>query len=318
MLDFVFSLRPPVDFGLMFTAAAGYQTLGKAISSPDPLSVRRGGKQARYRRAMRVGEAVALVELAGEGTMEASLVRVNLLAAKGSLSEDVLRKNIAWMIDPAFDPAPFYALAAADPVLQGTVERLRGLRLLRFTSVFESLMVTIIEQQIALKAAQKAEMWLAETYGDSVEYQGERYYVYPTAERLAALEPAELASLKITFVRVGRMLAIARREVSGELGLERLLAGGEKAMYEALLALPGVGHWTAAWTMIRSLGHFLYVGGADVALRSAVNHYYHGVKGRIDIPAMDAVFQRYGDYAGLAGFYTLTRWALDKSAFEER
>ncbi len=309
MLDFVFSLRPTVDFGLTFTSAAGYQTLGHTHKE---------GELARYRQAVRVGGAVALVELTGEGTTAAPLMRVKLLAAKGAISEDGLRENMAWMIDPAFDPAPFYVLAAADPVLHGTVERLRGLRLLRFSSVFEALMVTIIEQQIALKAAQKAEMWLAETYGDSVAYEGERYYVYPTPERLAALEPAELAPLKITFVRVGRMLDIARREVPGELGLERLLVGGEKAMYAALRALPGVGHWTAAWTMIRSLGHFLYVGGADVALRSAVNHYYHGEKGRIDIPAMDAIFQRYGDYAGLAGFYTLTRWALDKSAFEVR
>lgn len=318
MMDFEFPLKPPADLALTFRAASAYQALGHVPSTPSSLSLYSEGEQPRYRRAMRVGEAVVLVELTGEGSMDAPVVRAKLLATKGTVSEAALYQKIAWMVDPAFDPAPFYVLAATDPVLHTTVEALRGLRMLRFTSVFEALLVTIIEQQIALKAAQKAEIWLAQTYGDRVEYEGEGYYVYPTPERFAGLSEAELAPLKITFIRVRRMLDIARREMSGELQLEKLPEHGAEAMYAALVALPGVGHWTAAWAMIRSLGHFLYVGGADVALRAAVNHYYHGIKGRIEIPAMDAVFQRYGEYGGLAGFYTLLRWAFDKAAFEPR
>lgn len=317
MMDFEFALKPPADLALTFKAASAYQALGRAALPTDPFSAHKG-EQARYRRAIRVGKAVALVEIADAGTIEAPVARTKLLAVNGAISEAVLYQKIAWMLDPAFDPAPFYALAAADPVLHTTVEALRGLRMLRFTSVFEALIVTIIEQQIALKAAQKAEIWLAQAYGDCIEYEGEGYYVYPTPEQFSALADETLAPLKITFVRVRRMLEIARREADGELQLEKLPAQGADTMYAALMALSGVGHWTAAWAMIRSLGHFLYVGGADVALRAAVNHYYHGIKGRIEIPAMDAVFRRYGEYDGLAGFYTLLRWAFDKTAFEAR
>jgi 3-methyladenine DNA glycosylase/8-oxoguanine DNA glycosylase len=56
----------------------------------------------------------------------------------------------------------------------------------------------------------------------------------------------------------------------------------------------------------------MYCGSADVALRSAVNHYFLGQDGRCSAEETDAIFQRYDDYAGVMSFYTLLRWAHEK------
>ena len=54
------------------------------------------------------------------------------------------------------------------------------------------------------------------------------------------------------------------------------------------------------------------IGSADVALRAAVNHYYHGLPGRADVAVVEQTFAQYGEFAGLAAFYTIMRWAFDR------
>jgi DNA-3-methyladenine glycosylase II len=167
--------------------------------------------------------------------------------------------------------------------------------------------VTIIEQQIALAAAQRGERWLVGWAGDCIEYKGEHFYTFPRRERLAAATVDDLTPLKITFIRMARLIDLALT-----FDPEPLRALPHEAAYRALVALKGVGHWTAAWTLMRGANQPVYVGSADVALRAAVNHYWHGAKGRADTAATDALFARFGAFGGLAAFTTLMRWALDR------
>jgi 3-methyladenine DNA glycosylase/8-oxoguanine DNA glycosylase len=302
-----FRLQPPVDFALTFAAADSYHAVGRALLE--------AGRPPCYRRVVRVGEIPALLEIEGSGTRDAPIARARLLASAAPVPVDAAREAAAFMLMPEADWSGFYARAGQLPVLAETVERLHGLRMLRFNSSFEALLVTLIEQQIALRAAQKAERWLAGAFGDTLVFEGERYPALPTAARLATLTVPDLTPLRITFIRMGRLLEIARLEASGELALDRLRAQGVDALYRRLVALHGVGHWTASWTINRALGHFLYFGAADVALRAAMNHYVHGRPGRMDRDAMDTLFAGLGEDAGLAAYFLILRWAFDRAAF---
>jgi DNA-3-methyladenine glycosylase II len=292
---------PPFDATRTFAAAGATHALGHALLHDGP---------PRYRRALRLGGRIAVLELAASSDGAALDVRV--LAADGPLPDGAAQAAAGWMIDPAFSLAPFYQFAQQHPILAETCARLHGLRLLRYTSVFEALLVTVIEQQIALRAAQRAERWLAATYGSRLIVDGVACDVLPTPERMASLTLEQLAPLRITFVRMRRLLEIARMQAEGVLDLEALPHLPPPAMYAALRELRGVGHWTAAWTMIRAAGHYLYFGRADVALRAAVHHYLHGQRGRMDAAAMDALFAGYGPFAGLASVMLILRWAADR------
>jgi DNA-3-methyladenine glycosylase II len=190
------------------------------------------------------------------------------------------------------------------------VEALYGLHIFQTESLYEALTITVIEQQIALAAAQRGERWLIGWAGERIEYDGETFYTFPRAERLASASVENLIPLKITFGRMQRLIDIAHLEMQHS--FERLRDLPHEDIYAALTALKGVGHWTAAWAMNRGLGRLVYVGSADVALRAAVNWYFYGLKGRADTVLTDAVFARYGEYAGLAAYYTLMKWALDR------
>ncbi|MBL8147911.1 MAG: DNA-3-methyladenine glycosylase 2 family protein [Anaerolineae bacterium] len=294
-LRFHVALPPPFSFAHTVSAARFYSVLG--VLRPD----------GAYRRVLRVGETLALAEFApaGEG------VDVRLLVASGPLDAQQFAARARWMLHPALDLAPFYALQEADPALSRLIAPLAGLRAFRLDSAFESLAITIIEQQIALTMAQAAERWLIRTYGESLTYEGEAYYAFPRPETLAQLSVADLTPLKITFIRIGRLLEIARAVADNTLDLEPLAAEPD-ALYQRMLALNGVGHWTASWALIRASGQFRYFGQADVALRAAANQHFAGLPGRMDGGVLDAHFARFGAQAGLAAFYLIIRYAHDK------
>ncbi len=295
-LRFYMPLPTPFSFAHTVSAARFYSVLGMPTT------------EGAYRRILRVNGALALAEFWPHGN---SAVEARLLMATGAVEPAAFEARARWMLHPELDLGPFYALAEHDPATARLIAPLHGLRAFRLDSVFESLMVTMIEQQIALTMAQAAERWLIQTYGEALDYDGARYFAFPTPERLAALTAADLTPLKITFLRMERLLAIARAVADGALALEPLTTNPD-ALYPVLLALHGVGHWTAAWALIRASGQFRYFGRADVALRSAANQHFAGLPGRMDGDALDALFARFGPQAGLAAFYLIIRYAHDK------
>jgi 3-methyladenine DNA glycosylase/8-oxoguanine DNA glycosylase len=294
-VNFRFYPQPPYDFALTADASRYYSTLHRL-------------ENGALRRTLRIGDQVVLVRAASTGTVDQPVIDVEVEAASGTVSLDQVELKLRRWLAIDGDLRAFYAAANRDPALAETVRKLRGLHLLRTDSLFEAAVVTMIEQQIALKAAQRAEHWMIQTYGDVITHMGRAYPVFPAAARLAALDEAALTPLKITFVRIRRLLALAQHETA----LESLLLLDGDSAYRGLIAYAGIGHWTAAWTLIRALGHYRYVGSGDVALRAAVNAYWHGLPGKAPTAETDAIFARFAPHDGLASVYTLIRWGIER------
>ena len=288
---------PPYNFESTVAAARYSRVLGVA-------------RDGVFRRALRVGDAIVLVEVSSRGAVDAPALAVRQVAASAPVDARTVLDAAARILNVRGDLRPFYALARGDEALWRVVEPLHGLHMLQTETLFEALMLTIVEQQISLAAAQRAHRWLLAWAGESISAGDETYFVFPRAEGLASATVEQLTPLKITFRRMQAMIDLARRE--RERPLERLRALPSDEAYAELIGLKGVGHWTAAWTMTRGLGHYIYIGSADVALRAAVNHYFYGETGRCPANVTDATFARYGEYAGLAGFYTISRWAFER------
>lgn len=304
---FTFTPHPPYDAALTFAAARFYAVHGEARTLAD-------GTPA-YRRAARVGApdtAVALYELRAVGTVDQPRIEAHVLARMGDADDADLYETAARLVQPQVDPRPFYALAAHDPTLTDTVRALYGLRVVGYERLFAALMVTTIEQQITLRSAQAGERWLLETYGDGIHYDGAIYRAFPSAARLAALIDEDLRPLKTTFIRINRILALARAVAGGALALEALAHLSADDAYAHLRQIKGVGHWTASWAMLRAMGIYLPMSSADVALRAAVNHYAFGQPGRCDPAVMDTYLAQHAPHDGWASFYFLTRWALER------
>jgi DNA-3-methyladenine glycosylase II len=291
--------KPPYDFAPTLAASRFLFVMSEA-------------RNGAFRRIIHVGDALALVEVSSVGTVDVPQLKVQVLAASGTVNSTALTAKLHRVLNLDANLAPFYAVAESEPVLAQTVRQLYGLHTMQADSLFEALLLTMIEQQIALKMAQAAERWLLEWGGESLTYEGTTYYAFPSPERIASATVTDLTPLKITFARMQRMIDLARAMVSGAFDLEALYDQPTDLAYQALIALKGVGHWTAAWTLVRALGRHPFVGSADVALRAAVNSYYYGLSGRAEIKLVEATFAQYGEFAGIAAFYTIMRWAFDR------
>ena len=282
-MKFRYYPQPPYDFALTANASRYYSTLHRL-------------ENGTLCRTLRIGDQVVLARAASAGTVDQPVIDVEVEAVHGRVSLDQVEAKVRRWLDIDDDLGAFYTAANTDSVLAETVRKLHGLRLLRTDSVFEAAVITMIEQQIALSAAQRAERWLIETYGETMRHAGRSYPVFPAPVHLALLDETALTPLKITFVRIRRLLALAQHGSAIE---SIMMLDGDSA-YRSLMAYEGIGHWTAAWTMIRALGHYPYVGSGDVALRAAVNAYWLGLPGKATPAETGAQFARFAPYDGLA------------------
>jgi DNA-3-methyladenine glycosylase II len=297
-MDFHLTPDPPYDVPLLLDFLSRYE-----FPSTEQVS------DGAFWRVLRVGAGIALIRAEGGAD---GLLHLSVPASSGPIDESHLLAQASHILaihEP--DRGGFFDYARGEARLWEVVAPCDGLPLTRTASVFEALMMVIIEQQIAWRAAQRAQAWLLEWAGESLVYRGRSWYSFPTPERIAGASVEDLNPLKITFKRMGLMINLAREIAGGRLDFEPLRES-PPALYEALIALKGIGPWTAAVVTGRATGHHIHVTGNDVALQAAANRYFYAREGRCTTDQLSAAFAPFGEWGGIAAIYTLLRWVLDE------
>lgn len=141
---------------------------------------------------------------------------------------------------------------ARDELLAAAVSRNPGLRVPGAFDGFELSVRAVLGQQITVKAASTIAGRFAEAFGEAIETPCPGLTrLSPTPERVAAASVEEIAALGIIRTRAQSIVALAGEIESGELKLE---AGADPdATIEQLVALPGIGRWTAHYIAMRAL-----------------------------------------------------------------
>ena len=223
-----------------------------------------------------------------------------------------IQAKLAHMLCIHDDLTAFYRLANMSEAMQPIVEKLYGVHHYRSENIFEALVMVVIEQQISLYAALKAQRALVEWGGYTVQYEGRSFGVFPNISQLAEADAHELQLvLKITHRRVQLIQSIARQIMSGTLDLEALHHEATTTIHQRLMSLNGIGFWTASWMLIRGYGRYEIGGYNDVALRDAVSHTFYQTSERASVESVQDSFKLFAPYSGVAAFYTLSAWALE-------
>jgi DNA-3-methyladenine glycosylase II len=211
-------------------------------------------RDGRLYKAIPVGNGAApVVEIRSDGNHTLTIRFLGGAEHSEPEREAVVRYVRDWF-DLDTDLAPFYRMAASDPLLGPAAAAYRGLRCMGIPDLFESLSWGIIGQQINLAFAYTLKRRLVETFGDRVECEGETYFLFPQAERIAALEPAELKGLRMTVRKTEYLIGVARLIADGSLSKEGLLAlGSLRSAEKALVGIRGIGPWTANYVLMRCL-----------------------------------------------------------------
>lgn len=168
-----------------------------------------------------------------------------------------------------FDLEPFYAWAAADDVLGPATRRLQGFRPTLARDPFEMIVGAITAQQVSLHSAGATRNHLIEQFGTQVG----NVWAFPLRERIAAASEEELFALGFSRRKAEYTVGLARSDFD----LHELAALPDDEVKSRLVALRGIGEWTADWFLARHLARPNAWPWGDLALRKAVAHLYGGL-----------------------------------------
>jgi DNA-3-methyladenine glycosylase II len=286
---------PPFDFNLSATIFAG----------GDPQI--RTYENGTFCQVFRVQSKLTLVTINSRGTVAEPELSVELHAHEALSSADTKRLEgaISTLFNLQVDLNPFYDEVKPDPVLSRLTTKLRGLKSPTTPTVFEALVDSIIEQQIALNVAHRLEVTVIKRFGDTLDVDEKVYYAFPTPEQIASATVEQLRKCGLSMRKAEYIQGIASSIVRGELDLEHVKAYEDAdEIIRELTKLRGVGRWTAELTMLRGMQRLDALPADDLGLRRHIAHFYchdrpiSGSEARL-------IGERWGRWKGLAAYYLI-------------
>nr|WP_226921308.1 AlkA N-terminal domain-containing protein [Georgenia subflava] len=168
-------------------------------------------------------------------------------------------------LDLDHDPAAVADVLGDDPVLGPLVAARPGLRVLGHVDGFEAAVSTVLGQQVSLAAARTFTARLVAAFGTPAPGG---LTAFPRPETLAAVDPDQLrVAVRVTGARARTVHALAVACADG-LTIEPDMDPAETR--HRLLALPGIGPWTADYLALRVLGDRDAFPAGDLVLRRAL------------------------------------------------
>lgn len=234
----VLSVRLPVRTPFAFEGLFGHLA---ATAVPGVEEVRDGA----YRRTMRLPSGNGIASL----TPHPDHVLCDLVLDDfRDLATAIARCRR--LLDLDADPEAAIDVLSTDPTLAAVVTKAPGQRIPRTVDEQELAMRVVIGQQVSTKAARTHARRLVDAYGSPMhDANGSLTHVFPTATRLADIDARTLAfpaSRQRTFMTLAR--ALAEGDVVLDAGCDWNVAR------EQLLAIRGIGPWTAEVIAMRGLG----------------------------------------------------------------
>jgi DNA-3-methyladenine glycosylase II len=184
------------------------------------------------------------------------------------------------------------ALKQSDPVMAGLIER-AGYRQIRYLEPgFETLVKSIVWQQLSGKAA-------ATIYGRFKAAAGDGQL---TPESVLALTPARMRALGLSRQKIAYIRDIARHTRSGEADFNALRRVPDDEVIEVLTRLKGVGVWTAHMFLIFALRRKDVMPSGDLGVRAAIKKAY-GLE-QMPTPAeVEQLGEKWRPYRTIASWY---------------
>jgi len=263
-----------------------------------------------YQRLILIGEQPALVSVAQTGTARTPRLEVQVTAKRllHSTRFEVTR-SLKRLLGIEIPLDEFYSLSQREVQLRALAFQFRGLKPPRFPSVFEALINGICCQQLSLHVGILLLNRLAATYGLSEEVFGIRFHAFPRPEDLERAEVGKLRAIGFSRGKASYLLHVSQSICRGELDLESLERCDRETAMQRLMAIPGVGRWTAEYVLLRGLGRLDSFPGDDVGARNNLARWLR-LDESLDYRRVRELLKRWEPYAGLIYFHLLL-WRLE-------
>jgi DNA-3-methyladenine glycosylase II len=188
-------------------------------------------------------------------------------------------------------------LRAADPVMDRLVDEhgalvRKDLKNERPGDAYGALLRSIVGQQLSTKAA-------ATIYGRMLELFGGHA---PTPKQLLAVDPDKIRAAGLSRPKINYLRDLADHVEKGELELEHLDELPDEQVIEQLIAVKGIGEWSAHMFLMFHLGRPDILPVGDQGIRRAVQVQY-GLRKVPDPKRLEKIARPWRPYRTLACLY---------------
>ena len=170
------------------------------------------------------------------------------------------------LVDADADPVAIDDHLTKDPALAPLVVQRPGLRVPGHVDGAEVAVRAVLGQQVTVVAARTAATRLVAAHGSAVSSPiAGLTQLFPDATTIAAMDPSEFRMPK---ARARALVGLSAAIAAGDVVLDR---GPDRDQVRAgLLALPGIGPWTADYIALRALAHPDIWLPTDIGVRNAL------------------------------------------------
>lgn len=247
--------RPPLDWSSLIGFLGRRALPGVEVVGSD-----------FYRRTVSIGETAGWIEVGYVPAATYLVLRVHVPAPQSLLP---IVERVRRVFDLGADPMQVRAVLERDPALAPVLAAVPGLRLPGAWDPFELAIRAILGQQVSVRGAVTLTGRLVAAFGEELRPAGPDglTHLFPTPERLAN---ADLTGIGLPGARAAAIRETAARVADGSLSFST--AGELDATMERLVALPGIGPWTAAYIAMRALGEPDAFPASDLVLRKALSN----------------------------------------------
>lgn len=213
-----------------------------------------------YARTARVGKKIGLLRVELSPKRAALFVTISSeLASELPTIIRRLRRQFDANAEPLAIQAALGDLAKDAP----------GLRLPGAFDGFELAVRAILGQQVSVQGARTVAGRFAARFGDPIDTGIEELqYVFPTPERMLEAQSSDISELGVIRRRAESIRAVAQALVDKRLRLTP--SADPESTRSALLAIPGIGEWTADYILVRALGYPDAFPASDLGLLKAL------------------------------------------------
>ena len=165
------------------------------------------------------------------------------------------------------------ALAAADPTMAALIERVGPIDIAtrlsrrkeeRPVDAYGALLRAIVGQQLSTKAARTIYLRVVDLFGGTT----------PSPEQLLDASEEDLRACGLSGRKTENVRDLASHVLSGELELDRLEELGDEEVIAEIVAVRGLGLWTAEMFLLFHLERPDVLSGGDLGIRKAIQIEY--------------------------------------------
>jgi DNA-3-methyladenine glycosylase II len=205
--------------------------------------------------------------------------------------------------DMGQDLPSFYEAACRCDIMKRLVHKYDGLRMVCMPDLFEALIWAIIGQQINLTFAYTLKKRFVEHFGECLAFEGSEFWLFPSFERIAVIDIEDLKKLQFTNRKAEYIIGVAKAMSVGKITKGSLQQKNDyQQAKQALMAIRGVGAWTADYVLMKCLHYNCAFPIADVGLHNALKQQM-GLERKPTIEEINHIATNWQDWQAYATFY---------------